>query len=215
MAKVRHISLQLIRILHVGLVILLHKSPILSSMAEIRKTPISGVLEIFPKVFEDQRGYFFESFRSDWLEQHGCKENWIQDNQSFSQKGTVRGLHFQRGDHAQAKLVRVIQGKVLDVVVDLRKGSETFGAHYSTILDTEQHNLLYVPTGFAHGFSVLEDAIFVYKCSNYYHKESEGGILWNDSHLGIDWMVDNPIISEKDAQWQKLQEFKETSEGGL
>ncbi|WP_373396361.1 dTDP-4-dehydrorhamnose 3,5-epimerase [Algoriphagus halophilus] len=184
-------------------------------MAEICKTSLPGVLEIFPKVFNDQRGYFFESFRADWLEKENVFETWVQDNQSYSQKGTVRGLHFQREPFAQAKLVRVIQGKVLDVVVDLRKDSETFGSYYSTIMDTEKHNLLYVPKGFAHGFSVLEDAIFVYKCSNYYDKESEGGILWNDPSLQIDWMVNDPIISEKDTKWQSLEEFKVTSEGGL
>jgi len=184
-------------------------------MAEIKKTPIAGVLEIFPKVFEDERGYFFESFRSDWLEKEGVDETWIQDNQSYSQKGTVRGLHFQREPYEQAKLVRVIKGKVLDVVLDLRKGSDTFGFYYSTILDSEKHNLLYIPAGFAHGFSVLEDAIFVYKCSNYYNKNSEGGIIWNDKGLQIDWMVKNPIVSEKDTKWQNLEEFKITSEGGL
>ncbi|MBN3581668.1 dTDP-4-dehydrorhamnose 3,5-epimerase [Algoriphagus aestuarii] len=184
-------------------------------MAEIQKTPLSGVLEIFPKVFKDQRGYFFESFRGDWLEKEGVHETWVQDNQSYSQKGTVRGLHFQREPHAQAKLVRVVQGKVLDVVVDLRKGSETFGKHFSTILDSERNNLLYVPAGFGHGFSVLEDAIFVYKCTNYYNKESEGGILWNDPQLQIDWKVSDPIISEKDMHWQTIEEFKENSEGGL
>lgn len=184
-------------------------------MAEIKKASISGVLEIFPKVFEDERGYFFESFRADWLEKSGVDETWIQDNQSYSQKGTVRGLHFQRKPYAQAKLVRVIKGKVMDVVVDLRKGSDTFGSYYSTILDSVQHNLLYIPAGFAHGFSVLEDAIFVYKCSNYYDKNSEGGIIWNDKMLQIDWMVKDPIISEKDTKWQSLEEFKVTSEGGL
>jgi len=183
-------------------------------MAEIKKTPLSGVLEIFPRVFNDQRGYFFESFREDWLSAEGADQEWVQDNQSFSQKGTVRGLHFQRGEYAQAKLVRVIQGKVLDVAVDLRTGSSTFGKHFSTILDSEKNNLLYVPKGFAHGFSVLEDAIFVYKCSNYYHKDSEGGILWSDLDLGIDWMVDSPIISEKDTLWPTLKEFSQR-EGGL
>lgn len=183
-------------------------------MAEIKKTPLSGVLEIFPKVFNDQRGYFFESYREDWLSFGRAGHGWVQDNQSFSQKGTVRGLHFQRGEYAQAKLVRVIHGKVLDVAVDLRTGSATFGKHFSTILDVGKNNLLYVPKGFAHGFSVLEDAIFVYKCSNYYHKDSEGGILWNDPDLGIDWMVDSPIISEKDTLWPTLKEFSQR-EGGL
>lgn len=184
-------------------------------MAELRGTPIAGLLEIFPKVFHDSRGYFFESFRQDWLTKEGIKENWVQDNQSFSQKGTVRGLHFQVTPFAQAKLVRVITGKVLDVAVDLRKNSPTFGAHFSTILDGEKNNLLYIPAGFAHGFSVLEDAIFAYKCSNYYHKASEGGILWSDPALGIDWQVAEPIISEKDQLWMTLEEFKIHSNGGL
>ncbi len=184
-------------------------------MAELRSTPIAGLLEIFPRVFPDSRGYFFESFRQDWLTNQGIEENWVQDNQSFSQKGTVRGLHFQRAPFAQAKLVRVISGKVLDVVVDLRKGSKTFGAVFSTILDAERNNQLYIPAGFAHGFSVLEDAIFSYKCSNYYHKASEGGIHWNDPALAIDWGVSEPIISEKDKLWSTLSEFVIESGGGL
>jgi dTDP-4-dehydrorhamnose 3,5-epimerase len=145
----------------------------------------------------------------------GVHESWVQDNQSFSQKGTVRGLHFQRGAHAQAKLVRVIAGKVLDVAVDLRNGSPTFGQVYSTILDTEKNNLLYIPAGFGHGFSVLEDAVFVYKCSNYYHKDSEGGVLWSDPTLGIDWQVAEPIVSEKDQILPTLAEFVDAFEGGL
>jgi len=139
----------------------------------------------------------------------------VQDNQSLSQKGTVRGLHFQTGSYAQAKLVRVISGKVLDVVVDLRKGSSTFGQSYATELDTVKNNLLYIPRGFAHGFSVLEDAIFVYKCSNYYHKASEGGILWSDPELNISWKVDQPILSEKDQEWPTLADFVLQSGGGL
>lgn len=184
-------------------------------MAEVKTTTIPGVLEIFPKIFPDNRGYFFESFRQDWLENFGISQNWVQDNQSFSQKGTVRGLHFQRSPFAQAKLVRVISGKVLDVALDLRKESATFGKVYSTILDSERNNLLYIPAGFGHGFSVLEDAVFVYKCSNYYHKSSEGGILWSDPQLTIDWMVDKPIISEKDNHWPTLEEFKNQTGGGL
>lgn len=183
-------------------------------MAQIEKATLAGVLEIFPRIFEDQRGYFFESYRADWLKSEGVDHDWVQDNQSYSQKGTVRGLHFQRGEFAQAKLVRVIQGKVLDVIVDLRKGSPTFGEKYSTILDATRNNLMYVPVGFAHGFSVLEDSIFAYKCSNYYNKESEGGILWNDPALEIDWQIDVPMTSDKDAEWPTLKEFK-TTEGGL
>ncbi|PZX59912.1 dTDP-4-dehydrorhamnose 3,5-epimerase [Algoriphagus ratkowskyi] len=183
-------------------------------MAQIIKAPLIGVLEIFPRIFEDQRGYFFESYREDWLQSEGVTHGWVQDNQSYSQKRTVRGLHFQKGEFAQAKLVRVIQGRVLDVVVDLRRDSPTFGEIYSTILDAQRNNLMYVPTGFAHGFSVLEDSVFAYKCSNYYHKESEGGILWNDPALAIDWQIDEPITSEKDAVWPTLEEFR-SSEGGL
>jgi dTDP-4-dehydrorhamnose 3,5-epimerase len=149
------------------------------------------------------------------LDQLGVHESWVQDNQSFSQKGTVRGIHFQRGEHAQAKLVRVIAGKVLDVAVDLRKGSPSFGQVYSTILDTEKNNLLYIPAGFGHGFSVLEDAVFVYKCSNYYHKDSEGGVRWSDPSLGIDWQVSEPIVSEKDQILPTLAEFVEAFQGGL
>jgi dTDP-4-dehydrorhamnose 3,5-epimerase len=149
------------------------------------------------------------------LDKLGVHESWVQDNQSFSQKGTVRGLHFQRGAHAQAKLVRVIAGKVLDVAVDLRKGSPTFGQVYSTILDTEKNNLLYIPAGFGHGFSVLEDAVFVYKCSNYYHKDSEGGVLWSDPTLGIDWQVAEPIVSDKDQILPTLAEFVDAFQGGL
>jgi dTDP-4-dehydrorhamnose 3,5-epimerase len=184
-------------------------------MAEIKQTSLPGVLEIFPRVFPDSRGYFFESFRQDWLDKVGVHESWVQDNQSFSQKGTVRGLHFQRGAHAQAKLVRVIAGKVLDVAEDLRKGSPSFGQVYSTILDTEKNNLLYIPAGFGHGFSVLEDAVFVYKCSNYYHKDSEGGVRWSDPSLVIDWQVSEPIVSEKDQILPTLAEFIEAFQGGL
>jgi dTDP-4-dehydrorhamnose 3,5-epimerase len=183
-------------------------------MAQLIQTPITGILEIFPKKFLDKRGYFFESFRADWFDEVDLGHGWIQDNQSFSTAGTVRGLHFQRGEFSQAKLVRVIQGSVLDVAVDLRKESPTFGQSYSTVLDAEKSNLLYVPNGFAHGFSVLEDAIFVYKCSNYYHQSSEGGILWDDPELAIDWKVSAPIISEKDGIWPTLNEFR-LAEGGL
>ncbi len=184
-------------------------------MAQVKETSLPGVLEIFPTVFKDQRGYFFESYREDWLSPFGVEHGWVQDNQSYSQKGTVRGLHFQHAPYAQAKLVRVIQGKVLDAVVDLRKDSPTFGKSLTVTLDTEKHNLLYIPAGFTHGFSVLEDAVFVYKCSNYYNKPAEGGIIWNDPALGIDWQVSEPIISEKDSYWPTLEEFKQESKGGL
>lgn len=174
---------------------------------KIRKTPLEGVLEILPKVWEDNRGYFFESFRQDIINSFGIDEKWVQENQSFSKAGTLRGLHFQKGDFAQAKLVRVISGRVLDVVVDLRINSLTFGNVYSLELDAKLHNMLYIPRGFAHGFSVLEDAVFSYKCSNYYHKESEGGILWNDPDLKIDWKLKDPILSERDQDWPTLKDF--------
>ncbi|WP_200975353.1 dTDP-4-dehydrorhamnose 3,5-epimerase [Echinicola sp. 20G] len=182
---------------------------------EIRSTPIQDVYEIYPKVFNDARGYFLETYREDLLAEKGINTRWVQDNQSFSIAGTVRGLHFQHAPYAQAKLVRVITGKVYDVCVDLRKDSPTFGQSHGVILDSAQHNLLYVPEGFAHGFSVLEDAIFSYKCSNFYHKDSEGGIIWNDSDLDIDWKVGAPIISEKDLALPTLAEFKQQTGGGL
>lgn len=182
---------------------------------KILSTDIPGVLEIIPQIFEDQRGYFFESFRESSLQAQGIRENWVQENQSFSKAGTVRGLHFQKPPFGQAKLVRVMQGKVLDVAVDLRKDSDTFGKVVVKELSAEKHNMLYIPSGFAHGFSVLEDAIFIYKCSNYYHKESEGGIIWNDKSLAIDWQVASPTLSERDLLWPSLEEFKELSGGGL
>ncbi|MDN3203867.1 dTDP-4-dehydrorhamnose 3,5-epimerase [Algoriphagus sediminis] len=183
-------------------------------MAEIKETSIPDVLEILPRVFKDPRGSFFESFRENWFTSRGLDIKWVQDNQSSSVKGTIRGLHFQRPPFAQDKLVRVIKGRVLDVAVDLRKGSKTFGQAVCVELSEEKNNLLLVPAGFAHGFSVLEDATFAYKCSNYYNKESEGGIIWDDSDLGIDWMVDNPIVSEKDAILPTLKQFIDR-EGGL
>ncbi|EKB49355.1 dTDP-4-dehydrorhamnose 3,5-epimerase [Cecembia lonarensis] len=182
---------------------------------KINKTPLEGVLEILPTVWEDSRGYFFESYRKDVLENAGVRENWVQENQSFSKTGTVRGLHFQKAEYAQAKLVRVITGKVLDVVLDIRINSPTFGNVYSVVLDAKLHNMLYIPRGFAHGFSVLEDAIFSYKCSNYYHKESEGGILWNDADLQIDWKVTNPTLSDRDREWPNWQAFLKQSRQGV
>lgn len=182
---------------------------------EIRQTPIKDVYEIYPAVFKDARGYFLETYKKDVFEKHGLPTDWLQDNQSFSMAGILRGLHFQQGQFAQAKLARVILGKVLDVCVDLRKDSPTFGKAHSVILDSEQHNMLYIPKGFAHGFAVLEDAVFSYKCSNLYDKESEGGIIWDDPELGIDWKVADPILSDKDKLWPTIKEFKEISGGGL
>ncbi|GHB41882.1 dTDP-4-dehydrorhamnose 3,5-epimerase [Mongoliitalea lutea] len=182
---------------------------------KVIETPIKGLIEIYPQVYEDNRGYFLESFRSNAFLEAGIENSWVQENQSFSKAGTLRGLHFQKGLHSQAKLVRVITGKVLDVVVDLRKGSETFGQSFSQVLDSKVHNMVYIPQGFAHGFSVLEDAVFSYKCSSYYNKDSEGGILWSDPALKIDWKVSEPILSDKDKNWPTLEEFVILSEGGL
>lgn len=182
---------------------------------KIIQTPIGGLFEIYPRVFEDNRGYFLESYREKTFMDEGIVCSWVQENQSFSKAGTVRGLHFQKAPFAQAKLVRVISGKVLDVAVDLRKDSPTRGNVFTQVLDAKAHNMLYIPEGFAHGFSVLEDAVFSYKCNNYYNKESEGGILWNDPEMGIDWMVREPILSDKDKLWPTLEEFITSSEGGL
>jgi dTDP-4-dehydrorhamnose 3,5-epimerase len=181
---------------------------------KINSTPFEGVFELIPRVFEDSRGYFFESFKAQILESQGIQVNWVQENQSYSQSGTIRGLHFQKEPYAQAKLVRVIEGKVLDVIVDLRKDSKTFGQSLSIILDSKVNNILYIPRGFAHGFSVLETTVFLYRCSNYYNKDAEGGILWNDPELAIDWQVENPILSERDNFWPTLKDFK-IQTGGL
>ncbi|MCE6990467.1 dTDP-4-dehydrorhamnose 3,5-epimerase [Dyadobacter sp. CY323] len=165
---------------------------------QIRETTIAGLVEIFPRVFSDDRGMFFESFNKQVFEKHGLPVDFVQDNQSFSKKGVVRGLHFQKAPFAQGKLVRVISGRVLDVAVDIRPGSPTFGKYEIFELRSDTNNIAYVPEGFAHGFVALEDTIFSYKCTNIYNKESESGILWNDPDLGIDWGVTDPIVSEKD-----------------
>ncbi len=168
---------------------------------------IKGLVEIQPKVIQDNRGYFFESFRADKFEENGVPVNFVQANQSFSEKGVLRGLHLQMGEFAQAKLVKVVVGKVLDVAVDLRPGSETFGAWHSVLLDAERHNMFYIPEGFGHGFYTIEDAVFQYQCSNYYNKASESGVLWNDKDLAIDWQAEQPIVSEKDQILPAFLEF--------
>ena len=175
---------------------------------EIIETGIEGLIELQPKVFGDSRGFFFESYRESAFKEYGIETGFVQDNESFSVKGTLRGLHFQKPPFAQGKLVRVLTGKVLDVVVDMRSTSKTFGQHHKVILDAEQHNQIYVPPGFAHGFAALEDSVFAYKCTNYYNKESEGGILWNDPLLGLDWGIENPIVSEKDMVLPTFAELK-------
>lgn len=170
---------------------------------KIIKTPISGVLIIEPKVFGDERGYFFESFSEKWFRENVYDTYFVQDNESKSKYGVLRGLHFQKPPYAQAKLVRVVKGKVLDVAVDIREKSPTFGKHVAVELSEENKRQLFIPRGFAHGFAVLsEEVIFQYKCDNYYAPDHEGGILWNDPQLNIDWKLplEDIILSEKDKR---------------
>jgi dTDP-4-dehydrorhamnose 3,5-epimerase len=173
---------------------------------EIIKTEIDGLLVIKPKVFGDERGYFFESYNEAVYRDAGIDLCFVQDNISKSKKGTIRGLHYQVGEKAQGKLCKVIYGKVLDVAVDIRFGSPTFGKYFSSELSEENHNQLWIPPGFAHGFSVLSDeAIFSYKCTSLYSKELERAVLFNDTDLDIDWKVSNPVVSDKDL---KAKAFK-------
>ena len=168
---------------------------------EITKTDIPNLLVITPKVFEDSRGYFFESYNSDIFEKFGLGQEWIQDNQSKSSYGVIRGLHYQLAPFSQSKLVRVISGRILDVALDIRRGSPTFGKHFTIELSDENKKQLLIPKGFAHGFSVLSDtAIVLYKCDALYKHEEERGILFNDPILGIDWQIpdNDAIVSAKD-----------------
>ncbi|WP_040252871.1 dTDP-4-dehydrorhamnose 3,5-epimerase [Psychroserpens mesophilus] len=179
---------------------------------KVTETKLEGCFILEPKVFEDKRGYFFESFNQNGFNKLVSKTSvFVQDNESYSTKGVLRGLHYQIGEHAQAKLVRVVQGSVLDVAVDLRKNSKTFGEHISVELSNDNKKQLFVPRGFAHGFIVLSDtAIFSYKCDNYYHKESEEGILYNDPTLNIDWQLHSNefIVSEKDMLLPNFEDAK-------
>ena len=166
-------------------------------------TEINGLYEIQPKIFGDSRGYFLETYSDRDFFAAGLTMKFVQDNQSKSTKGVLRGLHFQT-QHPQGKLVRALSGKVYDVAVDLRKGSDTFGKYYGVILDSEKQNMFYIPEGFAHGFYVLTDeAIFTYKCTDFYDPKGEGGLMWNDPAIGINWKAVapdvNPLLSEKDA----------------
>lgn len=174
----------------------------------VKETKLKGCFIIEPRIFNDSRGYFLESFNQKAFDQIIGKETiFVQDNESYSTKGVLRGLHYQTGEFSQAKLVRVIKGKVLDVAVDIRYGSATFGQHVCVELSEENKRQLFIPRGFAHGFIVLSDvAIFSYKCDNYYNKESEGGIIYNDSTLAIDWQLEENefIVSEKDKTLPKL-----------
>lgn len=177
---------------------------------KVTETKLKGCFILEPRVFEDERGYFFESFNHRaFCEAIGQQVDFVQDNQSYSTRGVLRGLHFQKGEHAQAKLVRVLQGRVLDVAVDLREGSPTYGQHLSIELTGENKKQLFIPRGFAHGFVVLSDsAHFFYKCDNYYNKEAEGGIVFNDDTLNIDWKQSKKtiIVSHKDKMLPSLRD---------
>jgi len=179
---------------------------------KVIKTSIPDVLIFEPKVFGDERGYFMESFREDIIKKHIGDVNFVQDNESFSEYGVLRGLHFQRPPFTQGKLVRVIQGEVLDIVVDIRLDSPTYRQHVSVLLSDENKRQLWVPKGFAHGFAVLsKTALFSYKCDNYYAPDYDGGIAWNDSNINIDWQLPQEDIqlSEKDKKHPLLSEIKD------
>lgn len=178
---------------------------------EVIKTEIEGVYIIEPKVFGDARGYFFESFSEREFTEKVGDIHFVQDNESMSKYGVMRGLHFQRPPYAQSKLVRCVKGKVIDVAVDIRKGSPTYGQHIAVLLTEENHRQFFIPKGFAHGFAVLsESAIFQYKCDNFYNPEADGGISILDETLGIDWglAMEEALVSEKDAKHMKLAEFE-------
>ena len=177
---------------------------------EVIKTAIDGLVIIEPKVFQDSRGYFFESFSQREFEEKVRKINFVQDNESMSSYGVMRGLHFQRPPYTQSKLVRCVKGRVLDVAVDIRKSSPTYGQHVAVELSEDNHRQFFVPRGFAHGFAVLsETAIFQYKCDNFYAPQADGGISIKDDSLGIDWQIPtkNAILSEKDINHLCLKDF--------
>ena len=176
-------------------------------MFEGHETAIFGVVVIKPHVFGDHRGWFFESYHAKQLAELGILDTFVQDNHSFSRRGTVRGLHYQL-PHAQAKLCRVIRGEVLDVAVDIRRGSPTFGKWISVVLSAENKQQIFIPRGLAHGFAVLsEEAEFLYKCSDFYDPESEHGIHWQDPQLAIDWRIIEPVISAKDSRYPRLADL--------
>ena len=172
-----------------------------------KQTSIEGLIEIYPRIFKDERGLFFELYQREVFAQNGISSEFVQDNQSFSSAGVLRGLHFQNQPFAQGKLVRVVSGKVVDVAVDLRPNSPTFGKYQKFLLDATLQNMVYIPEGFAHGFAALSDSYFFYKCSAAYHPQSETGVIWNDSTLNINWGVDSPIVSQKDLELPTLEEF--------
>jgi dTDP-4-dehydrorhamnose 3,5-epimerase len=173
------------------------------------ETGIGGLILLRPKVFEDDRGYFMESFNRSVFSQLNLPVEFVQDNESQSEKGVLRGLHFQHPPHAQAKLVRVIRGAALDVVVDIRRSSPTYGHHRSFLLDDKKREMLFIPEGFAHGFLALETpTLFSYKCSNFYFKEAEDGLAWNDPTFNIHWDIEHPILSDKDKRARLFSDFQ-------
>ncbi|MBO9637554.1 MAG: dTDP-4-dehydrorhamnose 3,5-epimerase [Siphonobacter aquaeclarae] len=182
---------------------------------EIRPGQLAGLIELFPRIFEDERGFFWESYNEKTFAEANLPTacQFVQDNHSWSKKGVLRGLHCQHQPHAQGKLVRCTQGSVLDVVVDIRPDSPTFGKHEKFLLTASRGNMLWVPGGFAHGFVALEEATFMYKCTNLYNKAAESGLLWNDPALGIDWGlseygIEAPVVSAKDQILPTWEEFK-------
>ncbi|ADL19064.1 dTDP-4-dehydrorhamnose 3,5-epimerase [Acidilobus saccharovorans 345-15] len=174
---------------------------------EFERLDIPDVVLVKPKVFRDQRGYFMETFVAKAFEQAGVKFNVVQENQSYSRRGVIRGLHYQRGQWAQAKIVRAVKGEIYDVAVDIRPWSPTFGKHVAVRLSEDNGYALYIPRGFAHGFQVLSEyAIVVYLVDNDYAPQAEGGIRWDDSDIAISWPISGPVLSEKDARWPTLRE---------
>ncbi len=172
------------------------------------RTPFEGLIILEPKIFRDNRGYFYESFNKTELEKHISPISFVQDNQSLSNKGILRGLHFQDPPFEQGKLVRVVKGSILDITVDIRKSSPTFGKYFTLELNDRANQMLWIPPGFAHGFLTLEDqTIFLYKCTNFYDKTAERGIRFDDPDLNIQWNEKNPVLSEKDLQLQSWKEF--------
>jgi len=175
---------------------------------EIIKTPIEGLLVIRPTIFGDDRGHFFESWSKESFAKNGLDLDFVQDNQSLSSKSVLRGLHFQNPPFAQGKLVRVIKGSVLDIAVDIRKDSPTYGQHFSIELTEKNKTIFWIPPGFAHGFVTLEDdTIFTYKCTGVYNKDSEGALLWSDTDLNIDWGSIDPLVSDKDLVAGSFENF--------
>ncbi|MGY4884247.1 MAG: dTDP-4-dehydrorhamnose 3,5-epimerase [Nanobdellota archaeon] len=171
-------------------------------------TAIPGVILVKPKIFEDYRGFFLEAYNKNEFKNAGIEEEFLQENHSKSNKGVIRGIHFQEGEYSQAKLLRCIRGEILDVAVDLRKDSKTFGKYVNQILSDKNKYLLYIPRGFGHGFASLSDNVeIIYKIDNFYYPNSERGIIWDDPTINIDWPFKNPILSEKDKNWKTLKEM--------